>query len=168
MLADDYEIDWFVDRRDELEGFSLLNRYFAIVQAHSLIERMFARIIESAIDYAILDKSVLGRLNFPNTTAVEKGFGKLKISLEDPDRSALRALARKRHLILHSGGWFQSEGKRKGRFAPVIRLEVTDAEVERALELVLRCVCSAVDQYRRCLSLRGLVGEAREAPDDGP
>ena len=150
-LASDDDVEWYVNLRDELEWFGQLNRYFTIVQAYSLIERCFARVVKSAIDYGILNKSILGRLKFPNTTVVKKGFQELGITLPGKDEAAFKKLADKRHTILHSGGWFQSEKKRKGKLAPMLLLEFAEADVESALDLALRCTKSAVCQYRTFL-----------------
>ena len=147
----DDDVDWYVNLRDELEWFGQLNRYFAIVQAYSLIERIFSRVVESAIDYGTLDKSILGRLKFPNTTVVKNGFKDLGITLPGEDSLPLQKLADKRHTILHSGGWFQSEKKRKGKLAPMLLLEFAETDVESALDLALRCTKSAVSQYRNFL-----------------
>ena len=64
---------------------------------------------------------------------------------------ALQELAKKRHTILHNGGWFQSEEKRKGKFAPMLRLEFAEADIRSALDLALRCTRSVVSQYRKFL-----------------
>lgn len=162
--SSDEDVDWYVNVRDELESFGQWNRYFAMVQAYSLVERIFSHIVESAIEYGILDKSILGRLKFPNATTVKKGFEKLGISLPAEDDSALQALAEKRHIILHSGGWYQSEKRRPGKLAPMIRLEFAEADVAGALDLALRCANSAISQYRTILLACADGGSQSEPP----
>lgn len=153
--ASDDDVEWFIGLRDELEGYGHLNRYFAIVQAHSVVEQVFSRIVETAIDYGILQKKpILGTSRFPNANAIRKGFKDLGIALPAKDNSAWQALACKRHTILHHGGWYEPQKTKKGEAPPIRRLEFKKSDVESALNLAVRCAKSALTQYHAVLNLR--------------
>jgi hypothetical protein len=150
-------VDHYVDLRDEIEGFGQLNRYFAIAQAYSIMEQAFASIITDAIDEGTLagDDWARVRSRFPDAASFKRGFRSLRIVLSPQDASAWPALGKKRNIILHRSGRFEVH---QGGFVQIRQLEFTEAEVEAALDMALRCAQSALRQYRAL----------RTAPGAGP
>jgi hypothetical protein len=146
----DEEIDHYVDLRDELEAFERSNRYFAIVQAAGIFERVSVRIIEVAVDGGQLKRSEMyGKSKFVNPRAVSEGYETLKIVLPKADKVLIKELAAQRNLILHSGGRYPRSDGAKAAYAPVMLLEVSDNEVIESIRLAARCAELRIQQFRK-------------------
>jgi hypothetical protein len=146
----DEEIDRYVDLRDELEAFERTNRYFAIVQAAGVFERVSVRIIEVAVDAGLLARSAMyAKSGFVNARSVNDGYKQLNIALPNGDTPLLKELASRRNLILHSGGRYPLDETAKATFAPIRFLEVKDSEVIDGIRLAGRCAEHRIRQFQR-------------------
>jgi hypothetical protein len=146
----DEEIDHYVDLRDELEAFERTNRYFAIVQAAGVFERVSVRIIEVAVDAGLLKRSAMyAKSGFVNARSVNDGYKQLNIELPKSDSPLLKELASRRNLILHSGGRYPLDEAAKATFAPIRFLEVTDSEVIDSIRLAGRSAEHRIRQFQK-------------------
>ena len=146
----DEEIDHYVDLRDELEAFERTNRYFALVQAAGVYERVSVRIIEVAVDAGLLSRSAMyASSGFINARSINEGYKQLGIALPKADIPPLKELASRRNLILHSGGRYPLDEDAKANFSPVRFLEVSDDEVIETIRLAGRCAESRIRQFQK-------------------
>ena len=91
----DDEVDHYVDLRDELEAFELTNRYFAIVQAAGVFERVSVRIIEAAVDANLLKRTdMYAKSGFVNARFVSEGYRLLNIVCRTRTQHSSKSLHR--------------------------------------------------------------------------
>ncbi|HEY5329736.1 MAG TPA: hypothetical protein VIJ79_07630 [Acidobacteriaceae bacterium] len=143
----DLSLDFFIDERDELEVFAQDNRYFALVRAAGLYERVCSRLILRAIDAGLLTKEPFVRNNFVQPRLVKSALLKLGSALPDGDIARLTILQETRNKILHEGGRVWIEGSTGEKFMEQLRF--SHEEVLAALDLTIRACHYQIDTFRK-------------------
>jgi hypothetical protein len=147
QLGEDSEdLDFFLDERDELDGFLQDNRYFTIVRAWGNFERVRDRIILCAVHYQILPEGRFMKNDMVFPRAVWDALDLLGIGFKDDDKTALDVLRERRNKIVHQNGMVKR--KNSGDPDQVEALEFSDNDVKEFIALSLRMARHILESFK--------------------